>query len=259
MLTLAIDTALNACSVAIMRGREGVFDKFFLMDRGHAEAIGPLTADAFTSTGISAEDIHRIGVVTGPGSFAGVRVGIAFARGFAIGRAIEVRGVNSLRALHATALYGARDGAGAIAPYAGGARPIATVIDARRGEVYAGLFGPDGDALVAPFCADPGHAARAMGAAIRSRDFAPALVTGPGAALLAPAGVPLDPALEPGPPVTAIAPLALADMVARLPEKTPENASGDAGRDGDDMAPVPLYIRPPDAKPGAPSPFAGLF
>ncbi len=103
-----------------------------VMARGHSERLGGFVRDAVHDTG-GLDDVDRIGVTIGPGSFTGLRVGLAFALGLgqALGR--PVIGVSSLQAL-AWSLGGGPSG------------PVAVVIDARRGEVYLQTF-MDGEAI----------------------------------------------------------------------------------------------------------------
>jgi tRNA threonylcarbamoyladenosine biosynthesis protein TsaB len=181
-----------------------------------------MVADALADASISVRDLDRVSVVIGPGGFAGVRVGLAFARGLALGTKLKVVGVTSLAALAAGVE---------------GAALVGAVIDARRGQVYAGLY--EGAAVrEAPFVAAPEEALARLASAAGKSEVA---LVGDGAALLR--------ALPPGfsyrNAVSGIDPV----VVARIGAAAAEPAA----------APAPLYLRPPDAKPGAPSPFAGIF
>jgi tRNA threonylcarbamoyladenosine biosynthesis protein TsaB len=69
------------------------------MERGHQEAIAPLVRKALIDSHVRPADVIRIGATVGPGSFTGLRVGLAFVRAFAISRAIECAGVSTLEAL----------------------------------------------------------------------------------------------------------------------------------------------------------------
>jgi tRNA threonylcarbamoyladenosine biosynthesis protein TsaB len=92
--------------------------------RGHAERLHPMVEAALAEAKASYADLDRIAVTTGPGSFTGVRVGIAFARGLALALDIPAIGVGSLDAL--------------IVPLArSGEGTVAAVLDAKHGEVYA--------------------------------------------------------------------------------------------------------------------------
>jgi len=135
MRVLVIDTALNACSVAIFDEDRPLAVRSEIMAKGHSERIGGFARDAARMAGVGFEAIDRIGVTVGPGSFTGLVVGLAFAQGLgeALGR--PVIGLSTLRALVATAEPS--DDA-----------PIAAVIDARRGQVYVQTF--TGDRPIGP-------------------------------------------------------------------------------------------------------------
>ena len=83
MRVLAIDTALAACAAAVLDTDHGIVASETLpMLRGHAEALIPLIARVMKQAEMTFRDVGRIAVTTGPGSFTGVRVGLAAARGF---------------------------------------------------------------------------------------------------------------------------------------------------------------------------------
>ncbi|MEE2690140.1 MAG: tRNA (adenosine(37)-N6)-threonylcarbamoyltransferase complex dimerization subunit type 1 TsaB [Pseudomonadota bacterium] len=223
MIVLGLDTALKSCAAAILREGRTAGDKFAPMEKGHAEHLAPMVAATLREAGVSARDLDRIGVVVGPGGFAGVRVGLAFARGLAIGAKTKVIGVTSLGALAAALPDNSLR---------------AAVIDARRGQVYAALYDASLQVLLAPFVAEPKEALQQLVLAAAGQQVAAA---GDGLTLLG--SPPPEWRLELG--RTAID----AKIVARLAETAPEPAS----------PPAPLYLRPPDAAPAAASPFEGLF
>lgn len=130
MRFLVIDTALTACTAAVFADGERLAVRSEVMARGHAERIGGFVRDAMAASGLAFGDLDRIGVTVGPGSFTGLRVGLAFAQGLGAALGRPVVGLGTLAALAASA----EDGSG----------PLAAVIDARRGEVYLQIF--DGDA-----------------------------------------------------------------------------------------------------------------
>lgn len=224
MLILALDTALKSCAVAILEGEAVLADFHERLEKGHAERLAPMAMEALAAAGVKVADLDRVGVVIGPGAFAGVRVGVAFARGLALGTRLDVVGVDSLAAL-----------AGAVDRRPG--TLIAPVIDARRGQVYAALYDADLNVRMPPFVAAPDEArarlvAAAAGAPVGLVGDGAALLTGQPEFFIAGDGVDID-----------------AKVVARLAAAAPAPAA----------SPAPLYLRPPDARPGAPSPFAGLF
>src|ERR671919_2242252 len=100
MRVLAIDTALAACSAAVLDTRHVavVASETLPMVRGHAEAIMPLIARVMDQAGAEFAGLDRIAVTTGPGSFTGLRVGISAARGIALAAAKPSVGLSTLAA-----------------------------------------------------------------------------------------------------------------------------------------------------------------
>ncbi len=140
MSTLAFDTATRATTVALC-GRDGpVLEARDDPPAGerprHAAQLLPLAARVLEAAGMRWADIERIAVGVGPGTFTGLRIGIATARALAQARAIPLVGVPTLASL---AL-----GAWATAQRAGCATVLA-LIDARRGEVFAAAWPVAGD------------------------------------------------------------------------------------------------------------------
>ncbi|MFG1393583.1 tRNA (adenosine(37)-N6)-threonylcarbamoyltransferase complex dimerization subunit type 1 TsaB [Xanthobacter agilis] len=218
MFVLAIDTALSACSAAVLDAESDsiVAGDSLLMDRGHAEALIPLVQRVMEDAGLDFEHIGRVAVTVGPGSFTGLRVGLSAARGFALAANRPVVGVTTLAALAAPFL--ALDDA----------VPVVAAIDAKHGHVFLQMFGVGGRTLIAPKVTSVREAARAVA-------IGPARLVGSGARLLAeawPSGEapPLHVDDVPAPDVAWVARLGVAaDPEAALPK--------------------PLYLRPPDAKP----------
>ena len=99
MIVLAVDTALDACSVAIARDGETLASISESMNRGQAERLAPMAREAAAQAGIAFAEIDRIAVTTGPGSFTGVRVGLSFARALALALNKPCVGVSTLEAL----------------------------------------------------------------------------------------------------------------------------------------------------------------
>ncbi|HXI85963.1 MAG TPA: tRNA (adenosine(37)-N6)-threonylcarbamoyltransferase complex dimerization subunit type 1 TsaB, partial [Parvularculaceae bacterium] len=103
MIVLGLDTALKSCSAAIVENGSLRAEARLPLEKGHAEHLAPMVAALFREAQIGPRGIDRVGVVVGPGAFAGVRVGLAFARGLALGTEIRIVGVTSLAALAAGA------------------------------------------------------------------------------------------------------------------------------------------------------------
>lgn len=138
MILLAFDTAMAACSAAVYdASRRAVLARDFRrMERGQANALAPMIRDAMKAAGVEFRDLSRIGVTIGPGSFTGVRTGIAMARGFGVALAKPVVGIDTLTAIAQNA--------------PAGEDPIAVVADARKDEVYAASFAADGSPVLRP-------------------------------------------------------------------------------------------------------------
>src|SRR5215475_2822246 len=214
MRVLALDTALDACAAAVLdtEQRDLVASETLPITRGHAEALMPLIARVMDAARLEFADIDRIAVTVGPGSFTGVRVGIAAARGIALAAGKPAIGLTTLAAF--TAPHVAAGFAGTVIP----------VIDARHGHVYMQVFGPGGRALVPPRLASLRETVET------ARGRAPALITGSATELVA-AEWPAD---EPRPQF--------------VPVKAPEIgwvARLGAAAQPDRALPKPLYLRPP--------------
>jgi tRNA threonylcarbamoyladenosine biosynthesis protein TsaB len=140
MLILAIDTALEACAVAVLDTETSalVSSETQLMARGHAEALMPMVDRVVKSAGIGFMQLDRIAVTVGPGSFTGLRVGISAARGLALAAGKDVVGVTTLSA------YAAPDVA------QDDRHPVVSAIDARHDHVYFQMVSGSGEVLIAP-------------------------------------------------------------------------------------------------------------
>src|SRR6202050_2250653 len=103
MRVLAIDTALAACSAAVFDTQQGgiIARESLPMLRGHAEALMPLIRRIMDDAGTAFRDLDRVVVTTGPGSFTGLRVGIAAGRGIGVATGLPVGGVSTLFAFAA--------------------------------------------------------------------------------------------------------------------------------------------------------------
>jgi tRNA threonylcarbamoyl adenosine modification protein YeaZ len=110
MLTLAIDSATEACSVALLEDGRLIAGEFQMLGRGHAEHLVPMIA-ALPDRGRA----HRIAVSRGPGSFTGVRVGLAAAKALALAWQADLVGYPTLALIAAAALHGRSDEAVAVA------------------------------------------------------------------------------------------------------------------------------------------------
>jgi len=164
MRVLALDTATWTASVAIADER-GVIASGEARTETHSENLLPLVASVTAQAGVSARELDAIAVGVGPGSFTGLRIGLATAKGIAFAAQRPLWAVSSLAAL-ALDLAGACE-AGLLVP----------VLDARRSEVFAGLYRRAGEVVIAAAperVLPPGELAAAI-ATVRSPDEVVAL------------------------------------------------------------------------------------
>lgn len=131
-MLLALDTVFSACSVALADKNGTILAARHLeQSRGQAETLVPMAQEVLRKADIQPNQITQIAVTAGPGTFAGVRIGIAFARTLALPTGAEVLGISSFEAL-----------AGAVILDKANSRNlnILAVMPSKRGEVSATLF-----------------------------------------------------------------------------------------------------------------------
>lgn len=126
MLILGIDTATLSCSVALLQDNNVLAEMSLNIKKTHSERLMPLLDQMLTESAVEREQIDAIAVAAGPGSFTGLRIGMATARGLAQGLGIPAVPVCTLEAL-------------AEAVPAPGAL-ICPILDARRSQVYTALY-----------------------------------------------------------------------------------------------------------------------
>ncbi|GGB18643.1 tRNA (adenosine(37)-N6)-threonylcarbamoyltransferase complex dimerization subunit type 1 TsaB [Sphingomonas metalli] len=146
MRTLVIDTATAACSAALIEDGRVIDGRYEEVGRGHAERLVPMIAEL-----IDGGRADRVLVDVGPGSFTGVRVGIAAARGLALGWRVPVHGYSSLALIAATALSHVPH------PH------VAAVLEAGHGELFMQIFAADLSARAEPASLPPAEAAARIG------------------------------------------------------------------------------------------------
>ena len=217
VLTLAIDCSARFCAVALHEAGEDRIVASASPDigRGHAEKLPAVLEAVLADAGINLSQVGRIGVTIGPGSFAGIRVGVAFARGLGLALRLPVVGVGSLEAI--------------AVPAAGGqGSAVMVVLDAKRDRVWALLVEADGTVI------EPAAELTPETASARALETG-CMIAGSGAALLA--GV--DPSLQAriigdpvAPDIADVARLAATLVPAANPAE-------------------PRYLRDADAKPQA--------
>ncbi len=130
MLVLGIETSTATASVALVDEAGLRVESSLRASRRALEWLIPAIEDALRDAGLEPEDVEGVAVAAGPGSFTGLRVGIATAVGWAHARGVPACGVSTLQAL----------------AVASGATPVVPVLDAKRGELSAAVFVRDGEA-----------------------------------------------------------------------------------------------------------------
>ena len=126
MLILAFETSAKAASVALMEGTKLLGEGYQNTGLTHSQTLMVMAEDVLKQCGKSAQDVQAVAVAEGPGSFTGVRIGVAAAKGFSWGKEIPCYGVSTLEAM-----------AESLGIYEG---YICPVMDARRSQVYNALF-----------------------------------------------------------------------------------------------------------------------
>jgi tRNA threonylcarbamoyladenosine biosynthesis protein TsaB len=175
VIILALDTCLNACAGAVVRDGVVLSKIVEPMQRGHQERIAGMTAQLMADAHLNFPDLDRIAVTVGPGSFTGLRIGLAFAKGLGVALDIPCVGVGVLDVL-------GRQAQGR----------VAAVLDARGGAVHIRLFENGA----------PTAEAETLSIEEAGRLAAPDVLIGDGAPLLAPrfpkAKVEIPDACDPG-------------------------------------------------------------
>ncbi len=126
MITLAIDTATKTASVAMLRDATLLVEYFFNLDVNHSETVLPAVHQGLTLAGIGIDGVDLFALSLGPGSFTGLRIGASTVKGLAMATGKAVVGVSTLEAL----AYNTFGYPGLVCP----------MLDARKGEIYAGLY-----------------------------------------------------------------------------------------------------------------------
>jgi tRNA threonylcarbamoyladenosine biosynthesis protein TsaB len=218
---LGLDSSTAASTACVLRGDGEAFEVVpepaaLSAPPAHARELMPAVAEVLERAGVELSDLEAIAVGVGPGTFTGLRIGIATARALAGANGLPLRPVSSLAALAAGI----------------DARLALPVIDAKRGEVFAALHSADGRRPWAPFAVSP----EALAERVREAGFN-VRAAGDGSIrfrrVLESAGIRVDPDESRSHVVRALHVCRLADGV---PGEPPQ-------------AVLPDYLRAPDAKP----------
>ena len=140
-VVLALEASAGAASAAVAEGGRVLAETRHDARHGHAARMLPLAQDCLAEAGVAIDKVAAVVAGRGPGSFTGIRVALAAAKGLALARGIGGFGLSSLEALaHA---------APPLAGLPGGAppRPVAVLADTRRGSVFLDCFSTDGRRL----------------------------------------------------------------------------------------------------------------
>ncbi|HEX2509179.1 MAG TPA: tRNA (adenosine(37)-N6)-threonylcarbamoyltransferase complex dimerization subunit type 1 TsaB [Microvirga sp.] len=218
MRVLAVDTAQSACAACVIQAGEAepLARESLPMDRGHAEALLPLVDRVVSAVDGGFESLDRVAVTIGPGSYTGLRIGIAAARAIGLAAGVPVVGVATLSAFLAPLMSGETRGL------------MGAAVDAKHGQIYVQVVAPGGRTIIAPSLMGVRDTVRLMGSG-------PVQLTGSAAPMLA------SEAWTQGIEAVVVdAPIA-PDIawVARL------GAMADPAQ----ALPKPLYLRGPDARP----------
>lgn len=228
-ILLAMDAAGASCSVALWADGRVAARRFAAMARGQSERLVPMIEEVMAEWGGGFQRLDAVAVTTGPGGFTGVRIGLATARGLALARNLPLIGITSFEVAAAAATVAERGGRTAVA-----------VLDSKRSEVFAQVFGED----LAPLAPPREVALPALDSALPP---GPLVVTGDaaGAALAALRASGREDVLG----AAAAGPADAGVLAERAALRWPLGA-------GDRDPAQPIYLRAPDvtvAKPDAPA------
>jgi len=208
---LAIDSALAACSVAVLAEGRITAERREAMTRGHAERLLPMVREIMAEAGLAFDALDLIAVTVGPGHFTGLRVGLAAAQGIALATDRPLAGVTTLEAVAAAT------------PIVD--EPLVVALESKRADLYLQVFG-GGRPLSVPMAMTPEDAVKAL-------PPGPLALAGDGATRLMPV------LTAAGRSVRRIGPDGPdAATVARIAASRHGTAAA--------LPPLPLYLRPPD-------------
>lgn len=161
-MKLALDTSQSSGSIALAEAGQLMYSAYFDIRVTHSETLMPAIDSALKLCGKSPQDISQLFVCIGPGSFTGLRIGLATVKGMAYGLGVPVKAYNSLQL---SALACTLSG-----------KNILSVLDARMQEIYAALYHPDLSLIQAPRVLSPLD--------ILAWDISGAIITGSGTEII---------------------------------------------------------------------------
>jgi tRNA threonylcarbamoyladenosine biosynthesis protein TsaB len=219
-VVLALDAAGSACSAAVAVGERVLCADRFEGMHGQAETLLPMVDAAMRKAGLSPAAIELVATTVGPGSFTGIRVGLAAARGIALAVSAQLIGVTSFDAV----------ATGFAPPDCGGVRFLMITLESRREDLYVQLFDSVRNRLGEPAAVMPAALGEAVNAAIGA---APLLIAGDAAQR---AALVLSERAD-----TIVLEHTAPDAVGVLRAALRRWRRGEGA-----SAPRPLYLRPPD-------------
>ena len=167
MLILAFETSAKAASVALMDGDKLLGESYQNTGLTHSQTLMPMAQDLLKSCGYEPQQVEAVAVAAGPGSFTGVRIGVAAAKGFAWGKQLPCYGVSTLEAMALN--LGVHQGL------------VIPVMDARRSQVYTATFRAE-DGKLTRLCQDRAISLQDLGQEIKNADQ-PIFLVGDGSIL----------------------------------------------------------------------------
>lgn len=141
MILLAIDTSNSSGSIAIMKKKELLFSSFFNIKITHSETLMPEIDRALSLCNLQTSDLNAIAFAQGPGSFTGLRIGLATAKGLAFANNLPLVPISSLKIVAMN--------------YFGCGKNILVVQDAKMKEVYVALYTSNLEEIITPCCIKP--------------------------------------------------------------------------------------------------------
>jgi len=153
MNILAFDTSMSACSVALVSDNKLISKQERMNMHGHSEVLIPLIETVLYDSNTHYSDLNLITVTIGPGSFTGIRVGLSVAKAINTATGINTAGIMTTELLAHEALK----------KRVSNNLPIASIIDARRAEVYIQIFDNKANPLNKASCILPQHATQILG------------------------------------------------------------------------------------------------
>ncbi|HEX6094505.1 MAG TPA: tRNA (adenosine(37)-N6)-threonylcarbamoyltransferase complex dimerization subunit type 1 TsaB [Dongiaceae bacterium] len=210
---LAFDSSGACCSAALWAGGRIAARRLEPMSRGQAERLMPMILAAMAEAGCGFGDLTGIAVTVGPGSFTGIRVALAAARGLALAGGLPVAGITTFDAALES-----------LPPAATAGRTVAIVMDSKRGDLFTQFYDRDRRPVSGPSILPPESV-------LAAAPGQPLIAAGDGVALLEPhlpAGA--------GTTVTAVAHIDAVHVAALAARRSPSEL----------LPPVPLYLRPAD-------------